>query len=235
MTGWTIGSEIIKPICFFPIAIKVSPRYNMVDIHWPIKLFFGDIAILTSIIISLSSPIFLLLPVGTTPFFMTTLPIAMIFSLLPIGSTLIRAKSACISITFYNMCLNLNRFSTLFTSQDTMTAIITTFLRAGISPKRFFSIAICPKLFTANLTRLESSGFFAFICTVIRTKTIFSTFLVWKCFTTYLTDLGWIFQGFAIAFMRTISLGRAMWSKILFTYFTFELCFHTSIIPQPRI
>lgn len=226
MATWTKRNEIIKTISLFPVFIETTPRFDMVYIKWTTQLFFGYAAILTGIFIAFTGFILLSDPIWSTPFFIATLPIGMIFTFLPFGSTSIRAKSL-IFATFDYMRLNLSSFSALTTSKKSMTTFITTLCRTSqYISSRWDNL----KWFSANLTQFCESFPTRKPLTFSRAKYSLGATERNKFFTTILA-LDWFwFDKIKVTLTRAKFRRFLFWLKFFMTVHTFYH-FHTVIIP----
>jgi len=131
MASLAKGSQIIKPIGFFPIAIEVAPRDNVVGVKRSTQLILGYAAILASIIVTLAGLFVLPSPIRAAPFFMTALPVAVVFALLPICNALKRAKTFVFS-AFNYVCSDFNGLTTPTASKQSSASFFTTFPGTGM-------------------------------------------------------------------------------------------------------
>jgi len=191
MAGLAKRDQVIKLICVLPVAIKIAPRNDMVNIKGPIKLVFSNTAFLANMLVTLTGCLALFAPIWATPLFMTTLPIAMVLTLLPCGSTLIRTKVPSILSALNYMGAHFNNASTPETGKQSSASFLATFPRACVLVRvrrNNFKFATTDR--THFLNALSSACMNAFI----RAKTINTIFTLRKRFAARLAnDKRWHF------------------------------------------
>lgn len=124
---WTKTNEVVQPISPLPIIVKFTPRRFVMNVKRFSKFIFGYATRLAFITIPFARFTALCAPVCSTPLDMTTLPVGMIWPLLPSHGARIGTELARIFRAFGKTFTNVNCFTTLLASQLDPTSLGLTF------------------------------------------------------------------------------------------------------------
>ena len=196
--------KISQSIGYFPITIKVTPRNYVVNIKGSTKFSFSYTAILASMIIAIACCFALSTPIRTTPFFMTALPITMVFALLPSGSAIIGTKATGILIAIKNVISYPNSFTTPFASKITMPSFRAAFPRAT---EHFISTGWdYIERGTTHFAIFIKACLLSLISAIVGTKTISTSPSMFKRRSADFTYMEWLTSYFTNTLNRTKSL-----------------------------
>lgn len=223
-------NEIRKNIGFFPVAFKVAPRSNMMNIKRVTKFLFSNATFLANVIIALAGFVLLAFPVWAVPLFVTALPIAVVFTLLPSGGAFIATEATRIMsiLAFYDMGSNLYDPTAPLASKQTVATLPVTFRGACMAAMtgRWNN----PKLFSTHWANFIPTCAIPYIGTLIGTEAVHALFAIPKLLATCFTGLHRFSDRLTIALRRTKSLCLAVRLEQLAANLT--CLFHAAIISQ---
>lgn len=223
--------EIIEFVGVCPIVVKLAPRNNVVNVKRASQFILGDTAALAGMIVTFISPFALVIPVGSAPLLITTLPVAMILAPLPLGRALIGAETTSILVAFNLVTVHVNGLAADFASELGASRLGLTLTATETHIAMLIAVAIDLKGFAASLAGHLNGVTLGLVSTFEGTETIHARRGVFEVLAAIFTFMARVFDRLPKAFARAIPLALAVRGIELAADFTLSL-FHTLIIPQ---
>lgn len=230
VTAWAKRGEIAEVIRGFPIMVKVSPGYNVMNIKRTSKLIFCDIAVLASIVVALAGLFALFMPIWAAPLLMTSLPIGMVFAPFPFCITVIGTKVSSTSAALNQAAMYIYRFVTNYTGNINATVLCSTIAATESYIIMLIAITCYLKCLIASFANDLYSIKSAYLVAFLRAVKVGPTSTLKVLAANFASRL-WFLKRHTKALERTKSLAFPMWIIQAIADYTFSF-FHAPIIPQ---
>jgi len=207
------ANEVSQPIGLLPVVIKVAPWLSVMYVHWTTQFILGYTALLASVVVTFAGLVLLPYPVGSTPFLMTALPVAMILAFLPLGGAIIATEPSGILARLNKVGTNVDRLATLLTSKIASACLSLAISATKASVTMLKAITINPKVLAAYFASDFYTVALSDISAIIRAKAIGRTANMGEFFTASLANMRGVTLGLPKALKRAKALSGPMGTK----------------------
>ena len=160
--------DVAQAVGGFPVSVEIPPRFYMMDIQRSAEFFLCNATFLAGVVIALSCCSFLLRPIRPPSFFVSSLPVEMVGTPLPISEALSGAKPLIFS-TFNHECADIYNAAAPATRQLSVASFYSALPRTGVN---LFRLAWSKAHYFSASARFIDSYFLRLSVTCVRAKPV---------------------------------------------------------------